>query len=107
MIELQQKKIETNILLVAPIPIDKNFFEFGDFIQNWENDILELRIIQTSLSKSYGVLICFSSIAASQKFYADYQGRQFNDLEPYVCFLKEVMNVNFFFLEKNVDLFFD
>lgn len=93
LIELQRKNIETNILLVAPIPIEKNFFEFGDFIQNFENEILELRIIQTSLSKSYGVLICFSSKDISQKFYSLFQGKQFNNLEPYVCFLKEVIHV--------------
>ena len=96
--ELRKKTIETNILLVAPLPIDKNFFEFGDFIQNNENDILEMRIIKTSLSKSYGVLICFSSIEASQLFYLQYQGKQFNNLEPFVCFLKEVINVKFYWV---------
>ena len=91
--ELQQKNVDTNILLVAPIPIEKNFFEFGDFIQSFENEILELRIIQTSLSKSYGVLICFSSTEISKKFYSLFQGKQFNNLEPYVCFLREVIHV--------------
>jgi len=91
--ELRKKEIETNILLVAPMPIDKNFFEFGDFIKDWENEILEMRIIQTSMSRSYGVLICFSSNETSQKFYWHFQGKKYNDLEPFICFLKEVINV--------------
>lgn len=91
--DLKKREITSNILLVAPIPIDKNFFEFGDFIKKWEKEILELRIIQTSMSRSYGVLICFASSEASQRFYWDVQGKQYNNLEPFLCFLKEVTNV--------------
>lgn len=91
--ELRKKEIETNILLVAPLPIDKNFFEFGDFIKDWEKEILELRIIQTSMSRSYGVLICFTGNETCQKFYWEFQGKKYNNLEPFICFLKEVINV--------------
>lgn len=96
--ELESKNINSNILLVAPIPINKNFFEFADFIQKWENEILELRIIQTSLIKSYGVLICFYTIEGCQQFYSNFQGKPFNNLEPFLCLLKEVLDVilNFF-----------
>lgn len=93
LLEIKNKPIQTNVLIVAPIPINKNFFEFADFIQKWEEEILELRIIQTSLTKSYGVLICFHSNDACQEFYLKFQGKPFNDLEPYLCLLKEVIDV--------------
>lgn len=90
---LKNRKLMSNVLLVLPIPIKKNFFEFVDFIQESQNEILEMRILKTSISKAYGVLLCFDGEEGAEKFYRSFLGKRFNSLEEEICLLKEVVNV--------------
>lgn len=91
---LNNRKLISNVLLVLPIPIQKNFFEFVDFIQESQNEILEMRILKTSLSKAYGILLCFDGEEGAEKFYRSFLGKRFNSLEEEICLLKEVINVH-------------
>lgn len=95
--QLKKRFILSNVLLVLPIPIQKNFFEFAEFIQEEEKEILEMRILKTSIPKAYGVLICFSGPIYADKFYKKYLGKHYINFEDDICLIKEVINVNFFF----------
>uniref|UniRef100_A0A914WUY1 BRCA1-associated protein n=1 Tax=Plectus sambesii TaxID=2011161 RepID=A0A914WUY1_9BILA len=83
----------SQMLCMLSVPALVTCRELLQFLAPVSKNVAQIRIIRDQAPNQYMVLLKFRSQAGADEFYYDYNGRQFNSIEPDVCHLVYVDRV--------------
>ncbi|KAJ3293935.1 hypothetical protein HK104_004091 [Borealophlyctis nickersoniae] len=92
---LKDVKGSGTVLCVLAVPSYMTAQDFLQFIGPARKSIAHVRIVRDSLPNRYMVLIKFRDPKSADKFYKQFNGREFNSLEPEVCHVVYIKSVEF------------
>jgi len=86
-------EIRSNILSIVSIPNSKEVTELYELFKGFHNDIQVMRVLRTSYTYNYAIIIKFNTAETAHNFYARYNNKRFNSIENEVCIIREIERV--------------
>ncbi|KND01376.1 uncharacterized protein SPPG_03188 [Spizellomyces punctatus DAOM BR117] len=93
--EMSSVKGTGTILCVLAVPSYMTAQDFLNFVGPLRDEMSHLRIVRDSLPNRYMVLIKFRDAQGAERFYKDYNGREFSSLEPEMCHVVYIKSIEF------------